>query len=81
MTNPAAYKLAEAFLRESELNVDRVTVERHAKVLAARIEGAMEDYLKEPDDVDMSDLDDPHERAAAQARDNDFEETGGKDWT
>lgn len=25
--------------------------------------------------------DDPHERAAARARDNDFEDTDGKDWT
>lgn len=25
--------------------------------------------------------DDPHEREAARARGNDFEETGGKDWT
>lgn len=37
--------------------------------------------VQDRESADRAPADDPHERAAARARGNDFEDTGGKDWT
>ena len=47
------------------------------ETLANAVQSVAEDMCEEWDEYDR----DEHERAAARARGNNFEQTGGKDWT
>jgi hypothetical protein len=50
--------------------------------LAAGIRQGIADWCeKNPPEPDYDDRDEAYERAASRSRSNDFERTGGKDWT
>lgn len=77
LVDEKCYDLADTWLSGEDCGPAALR-KRLTLSLARQIQQAIEDWMMDERD---SERDEAYERAAARARNNDFAETGGKDWT